>query len=85
MSACIAGREVVIRLRHRVTKRLRLAHVVCPSGWSKARLLAYCRREHPDETVVIAEWRSVSDVGVWNVRLWIVNPKEMIGNGEWAT
>jgi hypothetical protein len=78
MSSCIVGREVVIRLRNRKTGKTRLAHVVCPNRWTKGRLLGYCRKEHPESTVVIEDWKEVStEADRWEVRLWIVNPAEM--------
>ena len=79
MSSCITGREVVIVLRERRTNEPRTCSVICPGSWSKERLLAYCRKEHPDETVVIKEWKVVyRDDQPWSTRLWMVNPKEMI-------
>jgi hypothetical protein len=78
MSSCIVGREVVIKLRERKTGKLRTAHVVCPSSWTKGRLLGYCRREHPEATVLIEDWKQVaSESDRWEIRLWIVNPTEM--------
>ena len=78
MSSCIAGREVAIKLRNRKTGKVRAANVVCPSRWTKGQLLAYCRREHPEATVVITNWKSVAEeADRWEIRLWIVNPAEM--------
>ena len=78
MSSCIVGREVVIKLRNRKTGKIRLASVVCPSRWTRGRLLTYCRREHPESTVLIEDWKQVaSEADRWQIRLWIVNPAEM--------
>lgn len=78
---CIAGREVVIRLRHRKTGFSRTASVVCPARWTKARLLEYVRRCHPNESVRIEEWKPKGPSGdPWETRLWIVNPIEMQQN-----
>jgi hypothetical protein len=81
MSGCIAGREVVLRFRRRGTEKVWTASVVCPARWTKGRLLAYCRKEHSGETVVIEEWKPVSPGpggAGWGTRLWIVNPREMV-------
>jgi hypothetical protein len=78
MSSCIAGREVVLKFRERKGGRIHIASVVCPAKWTRGRLLTSCRKEHPGETVVIREWKTISSENDrWSVRLWIVNPREM--------
>ena len=76
-TGCLAGRDVLMRFKHRKTGKIHDVTVVCPSNWSRARLLKYCRREHPNETVVILAWPMRPG---WDPRLWIVNPKEMVND-----
>lgn len=78
MSRCIAGREVRLRFRNKKTSVLRCENVVCPATWGKSRLLDYCRREHPGDTVTVEEWGTVSEEDHWRVRLWIVAPDEIL-------
>lgn len=73
MSGCIVGREVVLRFRHRKSGHVHTATVICPNRWTKGHLLFYCRNQHPNETVVIQEWKPVSDAGSWEPRFWIVD------------
>jgi hypothetical protein len=78
MSACLPGREVVIQLRRRTTGTVKMCSVVCPANWERGRLLNYVRREHPNEAVVIKDWKPVAtEEDRWHTRLWIVNPTEM--------
>lgn len=49
--------------------------VAFPSRWRRSTFLAYCRREHPDETVRLVEWRTVSPPSDdLRARLWLANP-----------
>jgi hypothetical protein len=69
---------VTIRLRDRQTHLLVDVIVVCPIRWSKSRLLAYCRKCHPLDTVKILDWPTVGSPGnPWKIRVWIVHPSEM--------
>jgi hypothetical protein len=77
VSKCIAGREVVINLRDRRTGVDEAFHLVCPTTWTRHRLLTYCRSEHPECTVRILEWyMATTEDRPWKIRLWLVNPEE---------
>ena len=78
MTACIPARRVKICLRYKRTDQFRDCWLVIPGTWSKSRLLAYCRREHPTQTVTIVTWCAVSTGDKpWDVLLWLPSPKEM--------
>jgi len=81
MAPCIPGREVCIALRWRTdpADMTHYATVVIPSCWTKGRFLAYCRREHPKQTVKIATWGDVATGPLpWDVIWWLPNPEELI-------
>ncbi len=55
------------------------AIVVCPVHWSKSRLLAYCRSEHPTMTVTIQAWEDGH--WPWDERaIWMVHPLEILSS-----
>ena len=78
MAPCIPGREVCIALRYRGGDAA-FACIVIPARWTKGRFLAYCRREHPQQTVKIAAWGDVATGPLpWDVIWWLPNPEELI-------
>jgi hypothetical protein len=69
MTACIPGREVVVRFKSRKHGTVKREHVVCPATWSKSQFTTYCRQQHPEATVVVVDWPSAYEG--WQVKLWI--------------
>ena len=78
MAPCIPGREVCIVLHYRGGDAA-FACLVIPARWTKGRFLAYCRREHPKQTVKIAAWGDVATGPLpWDVIWWLPDPEELI-------
>lgn len=77
---CIPGRLVTLALRSRSNRAVTEHTVVYPWRWTKGSVLASARAAHPGSTVRIVEWLRYSDDDSFEPRVWIVNPRKILGH-----